>query len=510
MSKKLISLLLLCCLLLSAFAASGEGESETAAPARMFTMAGYDGDSTSPSWESNLFFQRMQEKTGIGFTFAQEREYDAWTKKKTAYLDGSEALPDVLFKAALTPQEEAEGYANGKLVDLAPLLAEHAPNLSALLEANPEWRKAITLSDGAIVALPSIDLLRSQNAMWINQTWLERLSLDMPTDSESLTEVLRAFATQDPNRNGSADEVPFTFIGAWDLKFLSHAYGLIANDYNVYVNDKGVVEFMPLADNYRDFMAWLTAMYSEKLLDQQGFTQSDQMRTVSEEKDPVRYGVLMGPTPLYFLPLAHGQQYVVLSPLVYEGKQTYRDFAGPLIRGTFAITSACQDPGALLEWVDALYAEEGAVLAMAGLEGVEYDFNPSGTWFWVGDANNVTTMLQNATIANSSLTPWYSPVEFQLLYSDEKSAAMIKESAKLGELVTMPFPEHYILTDEETAYIAPIQMEIATYVDESLARFVTGEWPLDDEHWQAYVSGFEDMGVAAFVEFWQGIYERTK
>ena len=40
-----------------------------------YSMAGYDGDSTNHMWETNLFFQRMEEKTGVSFTFDQYTEY---------------------------------------------------------------------------------------------------------------------------------------------------------------------------------------------------------------------------------------------------------------------------------------------------------------------------------------------------------------------------------------------------------------------------------------------------
>ena len=52
---------------------------------------------------------------------------------------------------------------------MAPLLEENAPNLWALLEAHPDWREAITLPNGKIAALPAIQELAPQNAMWINQ-----------------------------------------------------------------------------------------------------------------------------------------------------------------------------------------------------------------------------------------------------------------------------------------------------------------------------------------------------
>ena len=43
-----------------------------------------------------------------------------------------------------------------------------------------------------------------------------------------------------------------------------------------------------------------------------------------------------------------------------------RDLLGEVWTGCFAGSSSCEDPAAALRWVDALYSEDGALLAFAG------------------------------------------------------------------------------------------------------------------------------------------------
>jgi putative aldouronate transport system substrate-binding protein len=497
--KSIVSLFLACTLLLACVPAS----SQQATSEKNFIMAGFDGDSVQHDWNTNLFFQRMQEKTGISFEFRQFTDFAAWTAEKARLFAGDE-LPDVLFKAELSSQEVLSYHESGKLIDLAPLLAQNAPNLSALLDQNPEWRKAITLPDGSIPALPAINPIRDQNAMWINKTWLDELKLQMPTDTASLRAVLEAFKTQDPNHNGKADEIPFAFLGPWDLKFLAHAFGLTANDYNVYVDASGKVNFMPGEEKYREFVAWLTELYGGKLLDQSGFITADTMRTVTDENAPATYGMIMGPTPGSFLPVSQRKQFVLLPPLSYNGTQVYRDFVGPIGRGAFAITSACQDPAALLQWVDFLYTEEGGRLAFAGLENTEYAINAdNGTWRLLGSPEEVSTISQSATISDRSL-PALTPVSFLKEYEDPTAAQTFAAVEELGNIAKLPFP-YYTLTGEQDAYIGPMQMDIGRFVDESLARFVIGEVPLTDESWQDYLTKLNDLGLPAFVDFWQQV-----
>ncbi len=156
--------------------------------------------------------------------------------------------------------------------------------------------------------------------------------------------VLTAFKTGDPNQNGKTDEIPLAFLGPWDLKFLSHAVGLVANDYNIYLDESGTVRFMPDEDGYVDLLQKLSALNAAGLTDPDGFTTADSLRMVTDDDADVTYGVLFGPNPMNLLPYTLGEQYELLEPLTYEGKQVYRDLGGSVMRGAFAITSACDDP----------------------------------------------------------------------------------------------------------------------------------------------------------------------
>ena len=105
-------------------------------------MAGYDGENSTHDWNTNGFFLRMQERTGLTFTFDQYTSLEKWQAAKDAMFAPGGNLPDVLFKAALTSEEMICYSDSGQLIDLGPLLEENAPNLWALLEANPDWREA--------------------------------------------------------------------------------------------------------------------------------------------------------------------------------------------------------------------------------------------------------------------------------------------------------------------------------------------------------------------------------
>ena len=181
--RKALSILLAALLILTVCPALSEGQQ-----APDFLMEGYDGDGGSRVWETNLFFQRMQERTGVSFQFRQYSDWDQWAARKKTLIQG-EDLPDVLFKAELNAAEIREMTENGVLLDLKPYLAEYAPDLWALLEANHEDLAAITMPDGSIRALPSFNELPNNDLMWINTDWLKNLHLAPPKTAAEMTEV---------------------------------------------------------------------------------------------------------------------------------------------------------------------------------------------------------------------------------------------------------------------------------------------------------------------------------
>ncbi|MBR2662051.1 MAG: extracellular solute-binding protein [Clostridia bacterium] len=466
-----------------------------------YLMEGYDGGVDYRLWENNLFFRRMQEKTGVSFELRQYTDKDRWTERKGELLAGQN-LPDVLFKAELGSNEVRDLYLNGYIIDLKPYLETYAPDLWKLLQDHPEWEKAITMPDGAIPALPAINTLQNNDAMWINTSWLKRLKLEMPTTADELTEVLRRFKNDDPNGNYQQDEVPLAFLGMWELRFLGHAFGIIDNDY--YVSEKdGVVTSSLTTDENRAFLTWLHQLWTEGLLDRNGFSTTDTLRQITDEKAAVPYGVIMTSTPLTILPQTTLSQYGVMDPLVYEGKQIYRDLLGDLVRGTFAITSACKEPERLVSWVNFLYTEEGRRLAFYGAEGEDYLWNEDGMWEWAAPLQTVAEeILPTHTISEGGTAPGYENGLFQTQYRDEITRETIKALRNLKQYSVIPYPP--VTLDAETEKrAAEIQDGLSRYAEKAMACFVTGDIELTDENWEQFCSTVEEKGLQEMIGIWQ-------
>lgn len=469
-------------------------------------MAGYDSDSVSHDWKTNLFFQRMEELTGLSFEFEQYSDYQKWTERKQSMLNGTD-VPDVLFKAELDDNEIQQLYEAGILIDLRPYLQEYAPNFCALLQEHPEWEKAITLPDGAIVTLPCLNPLQNNNAMWINQNWLKTLKLDVPETSEELTEVLRAFKTGDPNGNGKGDEIPLNFIGMWDLRFLAHAFGIVTNDYYVTADENGNVTCPLGTDEYRAFITWLNDLWNEGLLWHDGFSVTDSMRQITDNDAVMTYGMFFTPSAIMLIPSSALSQYSVLNPLEYDGQKIYRDLLGDTVKGAFAITAACSEPEKLVAWADILFTAEGGMMATYGTEGTEYIWNENGYWMWNDTMENVVNnILPNNTIGEGGIIPGYIDPKIQLTYDDETTRTTIEQLSELKSYSVLPVPQMIIPT-ETAKKMAELQAEIGPYTEYALAAFVCGDTELNDETWEAFVTGLEEHGMNEMVGLWQDLMD---
>ena len=498
--RKVLSMLLILALA-AGFAAPVSPASAEELQAPDYVMEGLDESSSGHDWETNLFFQRMQEETGISFEFRQYTAKENWDSRKLEIGEG-ENLPDVLFKAALTDQETLRLTERGILIDLKPYLEEYAPDLWALLEAHPDYLAAITLEDGSIRALPSINELPTNNLMWINESWLKSLQLEMPTTAEELTEVLRAFKTRDPNRNARADEIPLTTLGMWDLRFLGHAFGITDNDYYLSLKD-GKAATSLTTDENRAFLTWLHELWQEGLLSHDSFTMIDSMRQVTDENAALTYGMLLSNTPLSVLPVAAMDSYSVLEPLTYDGKQVYRALVGPLTKGTFAITKVCPEPEKMIAWVNRLYTEEGCLLLQMGREGEEYFWNENGNWEWMADLQTVADeVLTHVTLGDGGVAPGIITRDFQEKYEDNATRRLVVQMAEVQEYAVTPFPPVY-LTEEDAKAVAALQSRIAPFAEKRMAEFVTGDVPLDDAHWESFTAELDRLGMPEMLALWQ-------
>ena len=122
-------------------------------------------------------------------------------------------LPDIVGGNLI--QQPVNQYGpEGAFLPLNELVKEHAPNIQAFWDANPELQQAISSYDGNYYYIPYLPDGEFGRAWYIRQDWLDALGLEQPQNVDEYYQVLKAFREQDPNGNGLKDEIPY-FARDW-------------------------------------------------------------------------------------------------------------------------------------------------------------------------------------------------------------------------------------------------------------------------------------------------------
>ena len=293
-------------------------------------------------------------------------------------------LPDAIFNAAAGDYDLLNWAESGVIVPIEDLIEDYMPNLKKIFDENPEYRQMSTAPDGHIYSMPWIEELgegkesiHTVNGMaWINKEWLDNLGLEMPQTTDQLMTVLEAFKTQDPNGNGEADEIPFSFInngGNEDLKFLMGAFGLGDNDDHLVVDNDGQVQFTANKEGYKEAIKYFNEMNNKGLIDKEAFEQ-DWNTYVAKGKEH-KYGVyftwdkanITGADDSYdVLPVLAGPD---------GTKHVTRTNGMGFSRDRFVITSANKNLELTARWIDKMYEPLQSVQNNWGTYGDEAQAN---------------------------------------------------------------------------------------------------------------------------------------
>ena len=448
-------------------------------------------------WEENEFFKRMEEKTNIHFEFSTFSN-DAWAEKKSlAFASGD--LPDIFFKGSLTAKEEITYGSDGQLIELEGLIDQYAPNLKAIFEERPTVKKNITTPDGHIYSLPNISSGRNNAMFYINKKWMDELGLEEPETVDDLYNILKAFKERDPNC------FPMNVMGTDQLCRLLSSYGLLFNENNIFA-ENGRVVYSPMDERYRRGVTFLKKLYQEGLLDSEVFTQTKQQQTAKGSTG--RIGFTYANSPMQVVGEQYHFDYLAILPLVEnEGDERISRGSSETLRGTFAITNKNQYPAESIRWIDYLYSEEGAIMATAGLEDVDYQWNEDGTWDYIlGEGEESSSdHLAKISVQGVAWFPGLTAEDFMAKANDPFERALQPMRERVYPYEKEIYPQNYFSVEDQTR-ISALTADLNPYVTQSMAQFITGDLDIEQE-WDNYVNTLKRMGVEELIELYQKGYD---
>lgn len=458
-------------------------------------------------WKDNLFFKEMEKKTNIHFEFNTPNNTVYAEKKNLAF--ASEELPDVFFKSDLTPAELSNYGGQGLLIPLEGYIETYAPNLKKLMDENEEIKKVITAPDGHIYSFPMVGNMPNINTMLYNKKWADKLGLSEPENVDEYYEMLKAFKEQDPNGNGKKDEVPLVVTGVDGLRnSVFHAFGIIVDANFVMIDDGGKAVFTPYKKGFREAVAYCKKLYDEGLLDKDVFTLNSQQINAMGTADEEILGSFVAGGAFVVVGEDRHFDYDSITPMEYNGKRIYN--VDSLIKqGGFAITKNCKYPEAAVRWVDYLYSDEGGKLAWCGVEGVSYKMNDDGSWNWIlADGESQGDVRGKCTIQPGSNFAHKQPGEFFYKIDNKYEASLKTFRGKVEPYARPAVPVMYY-DDADLTVVNSIGTDLRTYISESVAKFIIGQYDLDKD-WDGFIAKTKDMRAEKMISIYQKTYDRRE
>ncbi|WP_394194256.1 extracellular solute-binding protein [Microbacterium foliorum] len=495
------------------------------------------------SLKDNLFTQEVEKKFDIDFDW-QTTTYDgsvAGEKRQISLASGD--YPDAYFLVpwvdGFSRNEILKYGQQGVLVPLEDLIDEYAPNLAERFEEKPDWKQSVTAPDGHIYAITQWSECfhcSYPSKLWMNTTWLDALGLEQPTTTEELRTVLRAFKDGDPNGNGAADEVPLSGSASEPIiNYLMNAftYAPVGGPSSPppLVLDGDEVALNATSDSWRAGLEYITSLAQEGLLDTGAFTQNgDALKALGDSGDAQILGSAVTLHPYVFVsadsPDGRDKNYDAVAPIAGpDGTQlaTWRSPVNPV--GTFALTNKSSEDERIeaIKLLDYLATDEGQIRASMGPEGeawvpavdgdlaldpeleptfrpITYDETSNAAW------RSMSQYWDSLEFRNAQVVPEdiYTPdgYERRLLYATQEYEPFQPDESVI-------FPIEKLWPDLETsAELAELQTNIATYITQAQAEFVTGQRDItDDGAWDAYVDDIEGLGLARYLELLQTAYD---
>ncbi len=451
--------------------------------------------------------QRLDELTGIKTEWEVINMADWDTKLNLMFASGE--YPDVIIAPMATVDDEEYGVTQKLLIPLDDLIEEYMPNYTSRRDMEKDDPTiSLTASDGQKY---SVGYLVAQNIntnqhYFINQEWLDALGLETPTDMDSLTEVLRAFKTSDPNGNGEADEVPLEMgldTGFYSVRYILPLFGIPCDqDKWIYIDDNKQVQFTATQDGFRKCMEWLNMCYTEGLIDAEVLSQDG--NTIETKLAGGNVGFFSA-----WRLISMGWEEGVAKSSVFwmpdtETTSCYRclEIAKP---GAF-ITVTNENAEATVRWLDAMLETEMMFSLYYGekdaTNGTGWTYNENGK---IDVLNDNTVEVRNYLDANAM---FWAPAKYisETFNMPEQRIEKTNYCLKSDEAgIIQKYSNDYLdmapLTSEQLQSITLTETDINNAVVENIAGFVTNG--VTDESWNSFVSLFDGMGVSDYVQMYQ-------
>lgn len=528
--KRLISSLLVLIMVCGLLAGCGKEEAPVVEGGAL--TVGVPQKISITDYDNNAFTEYVEENTGVDIEFAFFSNTASEYKQQLALMASSnEELPDVMigFHDMGTNTVNIYGQ-DGYFLDLTDLIDEYGDSYKAAYENQSKKmqefisRRMKDPDTGGIYGMPYVSYTtvdHIQSIMYINQKWLDAVGMKAPATVDELYNVLKAFKTQDPNGNGTADEIPM--LGANKIMdYVINAYIYFEENHKYNVED-GKVYAPFITEEYRDALRFLNKMCKEGLYSDLSFTvtsRTELKNLYTPSSGVAQVGIFWGHPSTNtntFNPVL--EEYTALAPLAdATGKGGYLVVSDDLVKLSAFITKDCENPALAMQLLDFFYEDETVTRMRRGEKDVDWTVQ-GGVDISGAEVPNSTingqAFFEGAQTWGANVLGMCTPENFSVAMEtvDEGESRAVKLLAESHKLMNeYPIKEDTVrnleYNNQEFEVKEKYESLLNAYVLEEAKLFVMGTKNLDSD-WDAYVKQIDELGLSKVLEFKQSAYDRA-
>lgn len=470
-------------------------------------------------WIKELkWYDIAEEKTGITVEYVDGPEEISDTYTEVDQRIASGTLPD----ATMLRLSQAKVYgAQGAFVDLAPYIAQYAPNLQAYIDANPEYASYVKDDNGAIYGLvkesPIFADLIGYRADQFQEAGIN--VADVRT-VEDFTEALRTLKTHYGADNSnyyplSGREGALRFA-AW---FGAASYVDENGSGGVYYTYEKDGSFNIRADGAYKWIETMKTWYDEGLINPSWVdgtnSEGDWESQTLEGNASVFYDYYNRAE--WFMSNGGPQSNPDYNMQVMD---FLKDDAGKTVPVTHsllygsdcatAVNSKCDEETIIniLTFIDYFYSEEGMVLANWGVEGESFEIAQDGSYQYIADYTGEETKASGEkkwSFLSDRLTVC-KPVDQTAFYS--WNTELISEAANRC-FVDENFLDRPVInyTTEHEEKLANLVAAVYPSECAGLTAFINGSRELNEENWNAFIAEMDALGLSQIEEIQAEAYK---
>jgi putative aldouronate transport system substrate-binding protein len=412
------------------------------------------------------------------------------------------------------------------------LLETYCPNVLEYYNAEIEgWRDYLTFPDGKIYGLMGDYYYSYNNSVsglpFINKEWLDAAGLEIPTTVEELETVLTYFRDHDMDGDGDAsNEIPLDFCQAHyaaKIHNFANYWGIGTNVANYAIVDGQVIGNVN-TDAYREYLETMHRWVQEGLLNEEGFTMTNDQYT--SDLDSMKVGMFYGWAPYTYITAFENQQkYVAMAPVAAEGYTPVVGRSNPARanRTDFVVSASSQYTLEMLRWWDFLsHDQDYAMFVNRGEEGLIYVKGDDGVYYahtpteedlikfgYEKYAGNIGTSTFAASLGTVNNHPLVKNAIAPDIVNDPTNTTSVRWIAM--DLTAPYFQEQYqskaiVPADVQEEYDFTID-GLSEYINNFAADAVMNG--ITDESWDAYLAGLADYNYDYYLEWNQKYFDGT-